>query len=509
VGTVAGLLIGAAFSAAGAYAGGKIADTITGVEDKQYEQGTDYAKPGTAMLHGTELLIDKDKQGDLYGVNTIGATLIAATSKFINGLGPAGSAVAPLFEQKAAPLIQLFGAPATTAQTNVGGGFPSIGSIFKKAEKKKEDKTDKEEDFGKDFDDLMKGDSESFAEKLFKILDPENIFTRILSLINNRKNDAPEVNGDSLMAEGGEAVTSGDIYSQYGMRNGKMHNGIDLSSGKFKQGTPISIIKPGVVEFAGWQDPNNHSAGWGQFVVIKHDDGTTSLYGHLDQINVSKGQRIEPDATGKFPVIGKLGNTGRSSGPHLHFEVGTGWTGRTLTGHMDPAPVVGQYLRGGGNVKKKETTGDAPVVKPSGQITGQDITQNFGMEVKDERMFTSGGKQYKAHKTEKGFEFFDGMTRLDTTSKDEKGNVKNAGLVRDFVAQQTQAMYAPPKAESIQMLNKFETGEQEQLIVINQQKAPTLPTGFSNIQFEQVGGQWRSTKEYDVKVIEKLRLSLQ
>ena len=181
VGTVAGLLIGAAFSAAGAYAGGKIADTITGVEDKQYEQGTDYAKPGTAMLHGTELLIDKDKEANLYGIDTVGATLISATSKFINGLGPAGAAVAPLFEQKAAPLIQLFGAPATTAQTNVGGGFPSIGSIFKKAEKKKETSiSDGYEGMSKEEIEMLQGNPESFAEKLLKMIDPEDKFKNFL-----------------------------------------------------------------------------------------------------------------------------------------------------------------------------------------------------------------------------------------------------------------------------------------------------------------------------------------
>lgn len=504
VGTLAGLLIGAAFSAAGGYAGAKIADTMTGVDkNDQHERGTDYAEPGTAMLHGTEMLIHKDKMDQLNPFNSIGATLVSATSKFINSLGPAGAQIAPLFEQKAAPLVKVFGLPATTAQTNVGGGFSYIGGVFNKVEKKKEKK--EKESYGKEFDDLMKGNSESFAEKLLKMLDPKNIFANILSFIN--RDDAPEFDGDSLMAEGGEAVTSGDLTDTYGTRGGR-HKGIDIASGKFRRGTPISVIKPGTVVFAGWQDPNNKSAGWGQFVAIKHDDGTASLYGHLDQINVTKGQRVEPDSTGKFPVIGKLGNTGSSTGPHLHFEVGTGWTGGTLSGHMNPAPVAGQYFRGGGNVKKKETTGDAPTVKPGAALSGQEVTQNFGMQTGQERVFTSGGKQFKAHKTATGFEFFNGMTRIDT-SKDDKGNIANANIVKDFIAQQSQAMYAPPKPESIEMINQFETDEQAQYIVINQQKQPQLPQAYGNMQFQNVDGQWRSTKEYDVKVIEKLRLSLQ
>ena len=78
----------------------------------------------------------------------------------------------------------------------------------------------------------------------------------------------------------------------------------------------------------------------------------------------------------------------------------------------------------------------------------------------------------------------------------------------EVIVQQKQSMYATPKPESIQMLNEFETSEQAQYIVINQQKQPQLPQAYGNMQFQNVGGQWRSTKEYDVKVIEKLRLSL-
>lgn len=518
VGTLAGLLIGAAFSAAGGYAGAKIADTMTGVDkNDQHERGTDYAEPGTAMLHGTEMLVDKDKMDQLNPFNSIGATLVAAASKFINGLGPAGAQIAPLFEQKAAPLVKLFGLPATTAQTNVGGGFSYIGGAFNKVEKKKEKK--EEEGYGKEFDDLLAGNSESFAEKLLKMIDPRNIFSNILSFIN--RTDAPEFNGDSLVAEGGEAVASGDISSQYGWRWGKMHAGIDIASGKFKQGTPISVIKPGTVVFAGWQDPNNKKAGWGQFVAIKHDDGTASLYGHLDQINVTKGQRVEPDSTGKFPVIGKLGNTGSSTGAHLHFEVGTGWTGGTLSGHIDPAPVVGQYLRGGGNVKKKETTGDAPTVAPGAALSGQEITQNFGMQTGQERMFTSGDKQYKAHKTAKGFEFYDGMTRLNTSGGSNNQILRDfmesqgvaferteAASIADDFARENGITYDPVPQKQYEFINQYGTDETKTYMIINQQQMPALPQNHG-VRFIQSNGKWMTDKEYDVKTLEKLRLSLQ
>jgi murein DD-endopeptidase MepM/ murein hydrolase activator NlpD len=400
-----------------------------GVTEDQYETGG-VTRRGIAMLHGTEAVVKKDSI-NTQPVDPVGGTILAATTQYINKLGSAGSSIAPMFEQVASPLAKVYGMPSTLVQTNVGGSLPSLQSTMKKIKEKK--KSSPEEELGTMETDLLKTTNpESFADKLLKMIDPEGKFQELLKKINNGNgDDAPTVNGDSLYAEGGEAVTSGDIYSAYGMRSGEMHNGIDLSSAKFKQGTPISVIKPGKVVFAGWQDPNNHKAGWGQFVAIKHDDGTASLYGHLDQINVSNGQRVEPDSSGKYPVIGKLGNTGSSTGAHLHFEVGTGWTGGTLTGHMNPASVVGEYLRGGGNVKKKESTGDAPQATLQSPITsGQDITQNYGMETGNEKEFTSGNKKYKAHKTKKGFEFFDGATRIETSGG------SNNKIVRDFMESQ-------------------------------------------------------------------------
>ena len=355
-----------------------------GVTEDQYETGGETNSSKTVMLHGTELLRTPQSQqaGATQAVDPIGGTIVATTTKFINSMGPAAASVAPMFEQAAAPLAKIYDIPSVLVQTNIGGAFPSMQATLSKVKEKRK-MTPEEELSGMEKDLLGTQDPQSFADKLLKMLDPEGKFQQLLQQINNRNNpDAPTVDGDSLYAEGGDAVTSGDIYSAYGMRSGGMHKGIDLSSAKFKQGTPISVIKPGKVVFAGWQDPNNHKAGWGQFVAIKHDDGTVSLYGHLDQINVSSGQRVEPDSSGKYPVIGKLGNTGRSDGPHLHFEVGTGWNGRTLTGHMNPASVVGQYLRGGGNVKKKESTGDAPqVTLPTAQGLGKQGTtgnKDFG-----------------------------------------------------------------------------------------------------------------------------------
>jgi murein DD-endopeptidase MepM/ murein hydrolase activator NlpD len=66
----------------------------------------------------------------------------------------------------------------------------------------------------------------------------------------------------------------------------------------------------GRVTFVGWQN------GYGQLIVIDHGGGLTTRYGHLSHIDVSQGQWIE-----RSQFIGRVGSTGRSTGPHLHYEI--------------------------------------------------------------------------------------------------------------------------------------------------------------------------------------------
>jgi len=202
VGTVAGLLIGAAFSAAGGYAGSKIADKFTGVKDKQYERGTQKAKPGMSVLHGTELLISGDKN-NLDPINQTGQLLLGATSGYINSLGPAGASIAPVFKQKAAPLIKIFGLPATIARSKVGGNFTNIKGAFKSIDKKIDSvDTMTEENLSMEEKDLFKlKNSDTFADKLLSILDPENRFQNLLQNLN-RHFDTPPI----PLSEGGYAT---------------------------------------------------------------------------------------------------------------------------------------------------------------------------------------------------------------------------------------------------------------------------------------------------------------
>lgn len=107
-----------------------------------------------------------------------------------------------------------------------------------------------------------------------------------------------------------------------------LHAGTDFSCNK--QPIPIFAVKGGIVTRAGWQDPSNHSVGFGQRVYIDHDNGLTTVYGHLSQILVSPGQKIEQNQ-----ALGKCGTTGSSTGMHLHLEA-------HLNGSkIDPMQLIG------------------------------------------------------------------------------------------------------------------------------------------------------------------------
>lgn len=81
--------------------------------------------------------------------------------------------------------------------------------------------------------------------------------------------------------------------------------------GRGDLGRPVPAFKPGIVETVNrW----NHS--YGHHIIVRHADGTRTLYAHLSGINVKPGQKV-----GGGQLIGKVGSTGKSSGPHLHFEI--------------------------------------------------------------------------------------------------------------------------------------------------------------------------------------------
>lgn len=107
---------------------------------------------------------------------------------------------------------------------------------------------------------------------------------------------------------GGSVLTSGFGMRRHPLFGGyRPHLGVDLAA---PTGTPIFAPSDGVVGKADW------AGGYGLLVALEHGKGIQSRYGHLSRLNVSAGQRVR-----KGDVIGYVGSTGRSTGPHLHYEI--------------------------------------------------------------------------------------------------------------------------------------------------------------------------------------------
>ena len=97
------------------------------------------------------------------------------------------------------------------------------------------------------------------------------------------------------------------VTSEYGPRWGRMHEGIDIAG---SHGAPIHSAESGRVDYAGW------IGGYGNTIIVDHGGGMSTLYGHMYGFAVLAGQTV---SIGQ--VLGYVGNSGLSQGPHLHFEV--------------------------------------------------------------------------------------------------------------------------------------------------------------------------------------------
>ena len=130
-----------------------------------------------------------------------------------------------------------------------------------------------------------------------------------------------------------ENVISDDniqIVSNYGYNNviyddtskiimGNYHRGVDIVSNDHSDN--VIAANDGIVIYASLENMHNNNSGYGNYVVIQHNDSNYTLYGHLqdDSITVTKG-----DAVCQGQIIGKIGQTGNAFAPHLHFELREG-----------------------------------------------------------------------------------------------------------------------------------------------------------------------------------------
>lgn len=103
-------------------------------------------------------------------------------------------------------------------------------------------------------------------------------------------------------------VKGGILTSRFGIRNGSMHEGLDIGA---KEGTPIRAAADGTVMFSG-QGPT----GYGLMVIIKHEGNIMTVYSHNHKNYVYEKMRVQ-----EGQMVGAVGSTGRATGPHLHFEV--------------------------------------------------------------------------------------------------------------------------------------------------------------------------------------------
>lgn len=121
--------------------------------------------------------------------------------------------------------------------------------------------------------------------------------------IVNSEGSSGSVLGISLIRPVGGVITS-----RFGARGREHHTGLDIAS---SVGTTICSAAEGTVVFSG-----NIGTGYGNFIKISHGNGIETLYAHCNTLYVTQGQYV---SVGQ--AIGTIGNTGRSTGSHLHFEV--------------------------------------------------------------------------------------------------------------------------------------------------------------------------------------------
>jgi murein DD-endopeptidase MepM/ murein hydrolase activator NlpD len=153
-----------------------------------------------------------------------------------------------------------------------------------------------------------------FGKLLYAGIDTGGRRTQLMQWTINGRTDWLDPRGMvQSQRQSGAPVANARMSSGYGMRfhpilgYGRMHQGVDYAA---PHGSPIYAVSDGVISIAGW------NGGHGKYVRISHSGNLGTGYSHMSRIAVSPGSRVR-----QGDVIGYVGSTGMSTGPHLHFEV--------------------------------------------------------------------------------------------------------------------------------------------------------------------------------------------
>lgn len=159
-----------------------------------------------------------------------------------------------------------------------------------------------------------------------------------------------------------------NITSPFGQRSSGMHYGIDMAGGAAVAGSPIYSCGPGVVSFV----RSGQSSSAGYYCTIRHDNGFYSSYMHMQSApSVTVGQRV-----GVGTVLGKVGSTGHSTGPHLHWQIGSSYSSGSSSNNMNPVTFMATYgaaslseaIAGGGDSGVDTSGSESTTTKVVGSI---------------------------------------------------------------------------------------------------------------------------------------------
>ena len=280
--------------------------------------------------------------------------------------------------------------------------------------------------------------------------------------------EAGELPEESYTAEGGELPSQTIVTGKFGeQRKTHTHAGVDFVHPN--DNAPISVIQPGTID-TGWEKD------YGNWVAVKHDNGAETFYGHLSKVNVKKGQKIEAGT-----VIGNQGSTGRSTGPHVHFEYRPGGPN---TERKDGRSVADSYFRFGGQVKVKKAnkaTDTQEKLKP--------VDTNYPQKKPEE--FFKGTPQEKIFKDAKLKEEFSGKA---TTPEVKEAQNKYNEYVNQIKQQRTQQvsaqMVAPAAPTQAPQIAQYPSYSQSQFYIIDRPSVIAMGGGGGSSQpvYIPVGG---------------------